>query len=423
MMKTMTCKNHNPLTKALLTAAVLLSLLFSGCERKDLWLPSQQATVDLAIYDIDLELYFGFNWKAEWKYEWDDSLYGSLGYTEPYGVQATIYTLDGMHGARRDPFTKHMVTDGRNRVSLVAASWYDMLFYNYDTEYVQVSWDNLYSYYNMTTRAVNAPSYFPSTRDDDDQEVLPDTFKTYRTYNQPDEIFGVFVEDLYVSEDPEDYEEYIDENGSHIFLYRINATMEPYTFIYLIQPVIINNYVDADDPKNPTSEPRIKAINGLSITGLSQGVELYSRKDWDNAISITTEDVKPMQTHKMVTLSDGTEVEADVCAARVLTWGLPGINPIEARRVLDETGVAPVSEDGNFIGLNLVYRGGTVVPKPFNITQQIANHPTGGVITIVIDASKLDRDVIDKKNGGTSGGGFSATVENWENEINSEITI
>jgi len=420
----MTRKSHNLLTKALLSAAVLLSLLTTSCERKDLWLPSQQGVIDLAIYDIDLELYFGFNWRYEWIYDWpeDDPDYGPLGYTEPYGVRATIYNLDGRQGRRLAPFTRNMVMDGQNRVSLTAATWYDMLFYNTGTSAIIPQADDAYTYYNMTTRANSLPSHFPSTRDGQDEHV--DTLKAYDSYNQPDELFGVFIEDLYVSEDPEDYEETVDAEGNTIYLYRINATLEPYSFIYLIQPVIINNYCDINDPEKPDSTARVRGVNGLTVTGLAQGVELYSRQDWTNAISITSEDVKPMQTHKTYRAADGSIWDADVCASRILTWGLPGIDPLQARRTLDETGVAPENEEGNWIGLSFVLRGGDVKSRAFDISEQIAKHPTGGVITIVIDAEKeFTRDETDHKTNPNTGGGFNASVDNWQNEVNSEITI
>lgn len=421
----MTYKPHNLLTKALLTAAVLLSMLTTSCERKDLWLPTSQVPIEIAIYDIDLETYFGFNWRFEWLYDWpeDDPEYGPLGYTEPEYVRATIYNLDGRDGQRQNPFTRSMVMQGRNRVSLTAANWYDMLFYNSDFEYVRTQVADDYSVYNMTTRSVNATTYFPSTRDGSEGELDP-AFKPYDVYNQPDEMFGVFLNDLYVSEDPSDYEETIDDAGNHVYLYRIDATLEPYTFIYLIQPVIINNYCDANDPEKPDSTARVRAVNGLTITGLSQGVELFSRKDWNSPVSINSEDIKPMQVHKSVRLADGTETEADVCASRVLTWGLPGIDPLQARRALDETGVTPTNEVGNWIGLNFVLRGGDVKPLAFNISEQMVNHPAGGVITIVIDASKLfTRDEVDHEKKNNNGGGFNASVENWQNEVNSEITI
>lgn len=422
----MTNKNHKSFATVLLALATVLSLLTTSCERKELWLPSKQANIDIAIYDIDLELYFGIDWRYEWQYDWpeEDPDYGPIGYSEPYGVQATIYNLDGINGARRSPFTKHMTINGRNQVSLNAANWYDMLFYNYDYEYILTDYDEgSYTYYNMTTRATgaNSRSFFPSTRDG--QTTVPDSVKAYSTYNQPDEMFGIFLRDLYVSEDPEDYEETIDDSGNTVYIYRIDATLEPYTFIYLIQPVIINNYIDTDDPVNPDPSARIRSISGLSITGLAQGVELYTRKDWKNAISIVSEDIKPMQVHKQFRFSDGTVQDADVCAARVLTWGLPGIDPLEARRVLNETGVAPENPEGNWIGLNLVLRGGKTYPVAVNISDQIANHPTGGIITVVINAGDIDRAIIDEKANPSSGGGFNASVDNWENEVVGEVTI
>ena len=50
--------------------------------------------------------------------------------------------------------------------------------------------------------------------------------------------------------------------------------------------------------------------------------------------------------------------------------------------------------------------------------------PTGGVITIIVDASEIDDKYIDQpQNPTTGGGGFNASVENWGNEYNASVTI
>ena len=414
-------KSHNPLARVLLTLAVLLSLLTTSCERKELWLPNKQVNIEFALYDINLDLYFGLDWQYEWQYDWSEEKYGPIGYTAPNSYRATIYTLDGKNGTRRSPFTRNMTYGGINRVSLIAANWYDMLFYNTNTEYIVSAPDDEYNYFNMTTRANNSVSYLPKRNS---KQITADTTKVYTNYNQPDELFGVFLRDIYVSEDPDDYEVTTDEEGKTIYLYHVTATMEPYSFIYLIQPIIINNYCDTNDPEKPDSTARVRTINGITITGLAQGVELYSRKDWTNTISISTEDVKPMQVHRELRLPDGTvDKDADICASRILTWGLPGIDPMEARHTLNETGVAPDLQEGSSLGLNLIFRKGKAYRMRIDISDLMANHPSGGVITVVIDASKFDREDIDKPENVVTGGGFSASVDDWANEVSSQIVI
>jgi hypothetical protein len=47
--------------------------------------------------------------------------------------------------------------------------------------------------------------------------------------------------------------------------------------------------------------------------------------------------------------------------------------------------------------------------------------PAGGVVTVVIDAAAIPDSIIGAKP--QTGGGFDASVDNWQNEIESDITI
>ena len=179
----------------------------------------------------------------------------------------------------------------------------------------------------------------------------------------------------------------------------------------MYQIVVLNN---ADDKGN-----RITGARGVTVTGLAQGVEMFSRKTFNNTISISTEDVKPMQNHDNVRLNDGETVEnADILAARIITWGLPGIVPIETTKA----GTKAVELDKNFIGIGLTLRNGYTHTVTLDITEEMHNKPAGGVITIYYDANNIPQEAIDQKQQ-TSGGGFNASVEDWANEINAEITI
>jgi hypothetical protein len=66
-------------------------------------------------------------------------------------------------------------------------------------------------------------------------------------------------------------------------------------------------------------------------------------------------------------------------------------------------------------------RNGNVYSIEKDITDQMRKRPSGGVITIVIDAAELPENVVGEKP--KPGGGFDASVENWENEIEEEIII
>ena len=74
----------------LMLVCVMLTGLFSSCQRKPLYL-AQRGTLDInvSVYDIQLELLWGVSWKTDWQYLWDESLYGYIGYTEPMCIPST----------------------------------------------------------------------------------------------------------------------------------------------------------------------------------------------------------------------------------------------------------------------------------------------------------------------------------------------
>jgi hypothetical protein len=180
----------------------------------------------------------------------------------------------------------------------------------------------------------------------------------------------------------------------------------------MYQVIILNNNLDGKGNY-------VTGSKGFTITGLAQGVDLFTRKTFSNTISVSTEEVKPLQNHDDVRLADGSTVDkADILAARILTWGLPGIVPIETTKA----GTRAVELDKNFIGIGLTLRNGYTYTVTKDITEQMHQKPAGGVITIYIDAAEIPQDVIDQHPQST-GGGFNANVEDWANEVNAEVTI
>ena len=179
----------------------------------------------------------------------------------------------------------------------------------------------------------------------------------------------------------------------------------------MYQVIILNN---KDEQGN-----RITGAKGLTITGLSQGVDLFTRRTFSNTISISTEDVKPMQNHDNVALENGdTIANADILASRGLTWGLPGIDPLSTTKA----GTKAAEVDQNFIGIGFTLRNGYTYTITRDITEKMHNNPTGGIITIYIDANDVPQEILDQKTK-PNGGGFNASVEDWANEVNAEVTI
>ena len=405
--------NNKAIAKIQIILVFAMVLLFgNSCERKDLYLRVDQTQISVEMYDVRLDLLWGIDWETEWQYAWNESVsdFGTIGYTKPELIKSTIYNVDRNSGKRYSSFIKILDSNG-GRISLTAGSVYDMLFYNFGTEYTSFYQSDDYETYTASTR-VSSQSSWVRTRAESETSEMPDTTKNYTDYNQPDELFGSLATDLAISEDPSSYEKEYDEYGNITYIYKVDAALRPYSFVYMFQVIILNNNFDGKGNY-------FTGGKGITVTGLSQGVDLFTRKTFNNTISVSTEDVKPMQKHYDIRLEDDTQIDsADIIATRMLTWGLPGIVPIETTKA----GTKAVELDKNYIGVGLTLRNGYTYTVTRDITEQMHNKPAGGVITIYIDAADVPQEVIDQRPQ-TTGGGFNANVEDWNNEINAEITI
>ena len=404
--------NSKAIAKIQIILGFAMVLLFgNSCERKDLYLRVNGIDIEVEIYDVRLDLLWGIDWETEWQYTWNESStdFGTIGYTKPELIKGTIYSVDSYTGKRYSSFFKIFDSNG-GRVSLTAGSTYDMLFYNFGTEYTSFYQSDDYETYTASTRMSTLASYI-RTRGESENSEMPDTVKTYQNYNQPDELFGSLASNLRISEDPSTYEKEYDEYGNLSYIYKVDAALRPYSFVYMYQVVILNNERDG--------KKVITGAKGFTISGLAQGVDLFTRRTFDNTISVSTDEVKPIQNHDDVRLADGTTIEnADILAARVLTWGLPGITPIETTKAGAK---APLLDD-NYIGIGFTLSNGYSHEPTIDITEQMHNKPAGGVITIYYDANNVSDEEFNRRPQST-GGGFNANVEDWSNEINAEITI
>lgn len=419
---------HNRIARAAM-ASMLWLLLLCGCERKDLWLRQNQATIEIAIYDIRLEMLWGLQWQAEWQYNWDASIYGDMGYTKPDYVRASIYELDQYNNFKRtSPYTKNFPVGG-GRVTLKTEAWYDMLFFNAGTEYTLFQQDANYEHYDASTRTSDyTPVITRGSEDGSDGIEIP---KSYISYKQPDELFGTFVQDLEVSGDPDLYEKSIDpETGEVIYLYNVKAEMLPYSYIYMLQVIIENNtdsigeIISLKRESTPGDTIRYGA-SGMTLTGLAQGVELFTRRTSDQSCSVTVDEssIRTVQHNRQLTLPDGRQITGDLFAARMITWGLPGIVPLEEWNAVQNGTSTTTYKDRNKLGVKFYLRNGYSHTEVFDVTDQMRQHPCGGIITVVINSKEsVTEDELNQKQP-SSGGGFNASVENWQNEVNADVTI
>lgn len=335
--------------RTLLPAVFALALFVSCDETADNDLEVVDSVrLSVSFKNPDLDLLWGEDWKTDWQYDWDssDTTYGTLGYSTPEIFKGTIYNLDANTGKRYSNFFK-LFGLNENPATLPSGGKYDMLLYNTDTENIIFQASDDFEKYTASTTIT--PFGFDSLG------------VAYKHLDEPDELLGALVTGVDLSKPSTDSME-------------IDVELNPYSIIYLIQVVILNN----DDDQ----EMQAIGASGITITGLSQGVDLFTRKTFDKTILITTEDIKPLQNHANVRLEDGTVVDnADIIAARMLTWGLPGINPMEP--VKDGSKAAVGNQ--NFIGIDFTLRNGRPYTVPYEITEQLRNKPAGGVLTVSVD--------------------------------------
>lgn len=327
----------------ILPLAVIALTLFASCDEtidNDLEV-EKSVRLSVSFKNPDLDLLWGEGWKTEWQYDWDssDTTYGLIGYSTPEIFKGTIYNLDANTGKRYSNFFK-LFGLNENPATLPIGGKYDMLLYNADTENI----------------------IFQASDDFENYTASIDTSHSSFSYmNVPDELLGAMVTGVDLSKPSSD---------SMV----IDVELKPYSIIYLFQIVIQDN-IDS-------IENRITEVNELFIQGLARSVNLFTGQTSSNTVSILTHDIKPLQNHSNVRKSDGTILQnADIAAARIMTWGLPGIVPTETARVDGRNSLY-------YLGMRLTRSDGSLFNTAVDVTEQILNKPAGGVITVFIDAQE-----------------------------------
>lgn len=393
----------------MLFVALLLTSLITGCQRKPLYL-AQRGNVSLgtAAFELSLDMLWGINWREQLQYPWDEAAHGTLGYSVPLEVRTIVYRLED--GARQSvPVDRHFdYNSNQKRVQLATDENYDIVIHS-DGEHVGVTSVTVLDYTNghgyETNVAVTSGGKNVVQRSSTRQDV---------EYTQPDQIFGTVVEDRYISDDPDDYTMILNEDGSVSYVDTINATLTPYTLIYLYQIIVTNN-------RDMDGKPIIDRANKVTITGMASSVDLNTRRTGTDLAAVSTEEggVKPRIADRQLTLPDGTDTVADILAARLQTWGLPNITPIvEVTR-----GGGTEVKDSTYILIYPTLGNGLPMKQPLqrNVTELMEEHPGGGIITLVIDATKEIPDSLIYLP--VKDGGFDATVNDWDNEVNADIEI
>ncbi|MBR5706246.1 MAG: hypothetical protein IKX55_01600 [Bacteroidaceae bacterium] len=312
--------------KTLLASAFILTAIVS-CDEKEpdnliTGEPVDQIELNVSFNTASLDDLWTEGWETRLQYDWDesDSTYGALGYPEPENIKGTIFNIDYKTGDRINHFFKVFALKDSTH-SFQSAVKYDMLFYNFGT--------NLITFYQS------------------------DDYKTYTAQGdllgRTGELQGAFLKGV----------EFPPYQSS-----KLEVDLEPYTYIYLLQIIIKNN-----------QDNRITGADALTLTGLAKGTSLFTRTTFTDTVSITTQDIKPLQNHREVSLEDGTTLQqAGILAARILTWGLPANS---------------AATDRNDLSITLTLQNGQTKTLTRDITTQLRQNSKGGVITVCLDAENL----------------------------------
>ena len=386
----------------------IIATMLAGCYRKPLYLAQRgNMSIGTAAIELELDMLWGINWRDQLQYPWDDAIHGRLGYTEPQNVRTIIYRLDEAGARQSVPVDMHFDYHQKDkRVNLATNETYDLVIHS-DGEHVGVTSVIMLDYTNGHGYETNIAIT------NGGQKTVRSASRQDYEYNQPDQIFGTLVSDRYVSDNPDDYIMMVDEDGTVSWVDTIQATLTPYTLIYVCQIIISNN-------RDMDGKPIIDHANKVTLTGMASSVDLNTRRTGTTLAAVSTDydDVKERLADRLLTLPDGTKDTADIMAARLQTWGLPGIVPIvevtrgDGVEELDSTYVLIYPTLGNGLSIQPLYR---------NVTDQMKERPGGGVITLYIDATKEIPDSLIYLP--TADGGFDATVKDWENKIEADLEI
>lgn len=342
---------------------VLLLLSLFACERKPLYLQGDTA---LKI-NVQVEANINVLWKASWrdtlKYDWDESLYGPMFYTLPTTCNVVIFNKGNL--LSETPIQ----TGKRELIDVELNNTYDLLIYSKE--------------YHWTETYYEGGRYYVETPSMTGRATKNKISNEYETVNQPGEVFAMNKKEIYLSNDISDFEEVI-ENGKLIYVYNIDEMLEPVSYIYIVQFIVVN------DDNSPIIEA--KDIANFTISGISTKKNMFTNTPvYTGNKQISTFDIKPGQFHTPDSL---------VFASRVTILDL----------LPDEVNSSWSSQIDYLYYTNIdveTYNYGEVTGTK-DITKQLRENPKGGIITVIILNSEL------KKEDPTGNNGFGIDINEWQ---------
>ena len=382
-------------------ALALTSPLLMGCVREPpLYLHEGGKDVTMKLPRIDLNLKVMWNylfkygveydWEAQWVYGWDETdlqLFGPLGYSaEPNTFDIRrYYTGDVAFGAHNAPY-KHLIT-GTELSAKYDFGFWDILVWNdiQTSDGVQsVRIDETTSYDKVTASTgqtmhpaqYNAPAYT-------------------RAFYQPEELFAGYDSGIEINQNLDGFT-YDEEND--VWVKQLEMELQPVTYIYLLQVILHHNNRNGRI---------ITSIDGnADLSGMARSVTLNTGVTGSDAITVNTN----MRLKQDVVDKNGETV--DVVGGKVLTFGIPKINPTRLDTRAYEESLKKIGEtdlnNRHYLDVNMQFYNGMDSTFVFDVTDQVRKLFRGGVITVELD---MDHVPVPVRPGGS---GFDAVVKDYE---------
>jgi hypothetical protein len=349
--------------KRIFTLALLLVLLLTACDHKELCYDHDSHAMS---YSVRFNFQYDQVWHEDYSYYLDTAVdvdggwvVDSIDYYDqvlpeltpqvPQGIRCLLYNADG---ERR---TYNFGAQG-GTLSMSKGE-HQFLFFNNDSEYIVFTDEPEAAEITLTTRSRSRSTYQGSP-------YLDTGTRAENTVSPPDMLYFSYV-DSYTA---------------------TKASLEPDTLDVPLRPLVCTYVVKC----NFLRGGQYVVLARGALAGMAGSVRLYNGETIADDVATVLFDM---------------EVHAAYAHAQVNTFGVPGYE-------LDSNvyNWAARTRVENTYGLNLELRlvNGDILTYDFDVTDQVALQPQGGVITI--DGIEIDEPE-SVSNGSSSG--FDVTVDGW----------
>lgn len=387
-------------SRVAMVCSVIACCFMVACEREpDLHLHRGGSDIGMQLPVVDLNLNVlwdylfsydnEYDWQKEWLYGWDEEdneTFGTIGYSEPYDFNIRRYfTGSEAYGPHSTPY-KHYISGSFLSAKYDYGFW-DILAWNeiHTPDGIQslhidesASFDYVTAYTGQTMMAAryNAPRYT-------------------RAFFQPEELFAGYESGIEINKNLDGF---VFDEERNLWVKSLKMDLQPVTYIYLPQVVLHHNN---------RSQRIVTGIEGIAdLSGMSRLVNLNTGVTGPDAITVNFN----MRMKRDLLGWHGDKV--DVIGGKVLTFGIPNLNPhkLSTRSYAESLGkvLAADKDNRHYLGLKMQFYNGKDSTLVFDVTDQVRRLFRGGVITVELD---MDTVPVPYRSGGS---GFNAVVKDFD---------